>query len=339
MDKVLTITVPSYNTSKYIDKAMLTFLDERFLDDIEIIIVNDGSKDDTAERAAKYVDQYPNSIRLINKENGGHGSGINVGIREAKGKYFRIIDGDDYIDPDEMKQFVDQLKVLEADAFISHYTTVSEKTGELRLKKPTDYGLIEKKSTVPMNQVLPATQVLPYVYGSIHAITFRTAILQENRIKMLEKTFYEDTEFVLYPMAYVKTVVVSEFNVYRYLIDQGNQSVSKVNQQKRIGELEKVVCRAADYYQNLSQSIPDINRKYILRGLACQINLVYGVYASFKENLSQHGYALKEFDYRLCEASKEIHDYANRYRLVKLLRVGDFRFYPVIVRLYQKCKR
>lgn len=338
MEKILTIVVPSYNTSKYIDKAMQTFLDERFLDDIEVIVVNDGSRDDTAEKAAKYVSMHPQSIRLINKENGGHGSGINVGIREAKGKYFKVIDGDDFIDTEEMYRFIEQLKVLDADLFINYYTTVSEKTGQLTVKAPDQYTLIEQKRAVPANQVLPATEILPYVYGSIHAVTYRTSILKENRITMLEKTFYEDTEFVLYPMAYIKTAVVSEYNVYRYLIDQGNQSVSKINTQKRIGELEKVVCKAAEYYNRLPASIPAQNRQYILRGLACQVNLVYGVYVTFEQDIPLHRDHLRKFDQAVCNHSREVFEYAKKYRLVKLLRFGRFCFYPVLARLYQKCR-
>ena len=97
MGKILSITIPSYNVEKYIDKCVQSMLVDSILDDIEILIVNDGSKDSTPEIAKGYVEKYPQTVRLIDKENGGHGSTINAGIREATGKYFKVVDGDDWL--------------------------------------------------------------------------------------------------------------------------------------------------------------------------------------------------------------------------------------------------
>ena len=98
MNKVLTITVPSYNVEKFLENTLDSFLDERILEDLEVLIVDDGSKDRTAEIGKQYEERYPDTFRVISKENGGHGSTINRGIKEARGTYFKVVDGDDWVD-------------------------------------------------------------------------------------------------------------------------------------------------------------------------------------------------------------------------------------------------
>lgn len=112
MNKILTITVPSYNTEKYIDECMPFLLDDSIVDDIEILVVSDGSKDKTVEVATKWSEKYPQTIRVIEKENGGHGSTINRGILEARGKYFKVVDGDDWVKTDNLVKLVDFLKKI-----------------------------------------------------------------------------------------------------------------------------------------------------------------------------------------------------------------------------------
>ena len=115
MEKILTVTVPSYNVEKFLENTLDSFVDERVLDDIEVLIVDDGSKDKTAEIGRKYEEKYPDTFRVISKENGGHGSTINRGIGEAKGKYFKVVDGDDWVDQDGFAELIQRLKTCDAD--------------------------------------------------------------------------------------------------------------------------------------------------------------------------------------------------------------------------------
>ena len=108
-EKILTVTIPSYNVEAYLEDCLESFVNSEVMDDIEVLIVNDGSSDNTVKIAQRYVDKYENTFRLINKENGGHGSTINTGVREAKGKYFKVVDGDDWVDT---RSFIHLVKVL-----------------------------------------------------------------------------------------------------------------------------------------------------------------------------------------------------------------------------------
>lgn len=128
MNKILTITVPSYNTEKYIDECMPFLLDDSIVDDIEILVVSDGSKDKTVEVATKWSEKYPQTIRVIEKENGGHGSTINRGILEARGKYFKVVDGDDWVKTENLVKLVEFLKETDVDLINNPYFEHDEVT-------------------------------------------------------------------------------------------------------------------------------------------------------------------------------------------------------------------
>ena len=104
--KILTVSIAAYNVSKYLDEALEPFTNSVYKDELEILIVDDGSKDDTAEIAKKYEERYPNTFKLVTKENGGWGSTLNKGIEIGTGKYFKQLDGDDWFDKDNLEDYL-----------------------------------------------------------------------------------------------------------------------------------------------------------------------------------------------------------------------------------------
>ena len=94
--KLLSVAVPCYNSQDYMEKCINSILVGG--EDVEILIVDDGSTDKTAEIADKYERDYPEIVRAIHKENGGHGDAVNTGYRNATGKYFKVCDSDDWLD-------------------------------------------------------------------------------------------------------------------------------------------------------------------------------------------------------------------------------------------------
>ena len=115
MDKIISFIIPSYNVEQYLEKCLSSFLNPQAIEQMEVIIVDDGSKDRTARIAGDYVKQYPNLFRLISKENGGHGSAINAGTAAAVGRYLKVIDADDWVVTENLKELVDKLAVCTAD--------------------------------------------------------------------------------------------------------------------------------------------------------------------------------------------------------------------------------
>ena len=130
MNKILTISIAAYNIEKYVNETLDSFVIPEVMDDIEIILVNDGSKDGTGKLARSYEAEYPNTFIIVDKENGGYGSTINTSVEIASGKYFKTVDGDDWVDRQGFIKLVEYLKRAETDIVVTNYSRVNDKTGK-----------------------------------------------------------------------------------------------------------------------------------------------------------------------------------------------------------------
>lgn len=215
-DKLLTIVVPTYNISEYIEKCINSFLEvnEKYYKDFEVIVVNDGSTDNSVQVVENLIIDSNLDLRIISKENGGHGSTINVGITEAKGKYFKVIDGDDWIDISSFETLLEKLKIIDVDMVISNYI---EQHVYNNSKKTIDFV----KRIVP-NVIVEG---LPDRRIPMHALTYKTSILKNNEIRLSEKTFYVDTEYTLLPIKYVRNYVYYDLDIYQYFLGRPDQSM------------------------------------------------------------------------------------------------------------------
>ncbi|WP_442773785.1 glycosyltransferase family 2 protein [Lactococcus hircilactis] len=224
MSKILTVTIPSYNTEKYIDECLPYLIDEQIISDIEILIVSDGSKDNTVAVAQKWADKYPDSIRVIDKENGGHGSTINRGILEATGKYFKVVDGDDWVVTKNFVKLVNYLKHTEVDLINNPYLEHDEETSAETLMM---------KLNIPSNRLIKHEKIIEQIkIPPMHTITYKTSILRDNSIIIDEKMFYVDVEYICYPLPFVKTSVYLDYPVYIYRTNSGTQSMAVGNMVK-----------------------------------------------------------------------------------------------------------
>ena len=218
--KVLSIVVPSYNTSGFLDKNISTLLDERILKELEVLIVDDGSTDDTAEKAGRYEELCPDTVHVISKKNGGHGSVINVGIERAQGMYFKVVDGDDWVDTQNLCRLIRDLEGQDSDLVINPYNKVYSGSSKVKMiTLASDYG----------KGILFDTVCSRYPRLEIQSITFRTGLLRGHGIRVRERCFYEDCEYDLFPTPFIDTVTVLDYPVYQYLVGQTGQSVSAFN--------------------------------------------------------------------------------------------------------------
>lgn len=245
--KVLTFVIPAYNSENFLDKGIPTMLVPEIMDKLEIIIVNDGSTDGTAQAAQKYCAQYPDTVRLISQVNKGHGGALNTGLEAAQGKYVKVIDADDWVVTENLPAFIEALEHCESDVVLTHHHTIDVGTGEI--KKWMNY---------------PPEFARAYVFEEImadwrsfdrsltfHGITYRTDFYHEHGHQLLEHVFYEDHEYATYPCSKAKSVTPIDLFIYEYRIGDVNQSVSNANQLKRIGHTEAVICRMVEEYQKL----------------------------------------------------------------------------------------
>ena len=200
--KLLSVTIPCYNSAGYMRKAIESALEGG--DDIEILIINDGSSDNTKEIANEYGKRYPGIVKAINKENGGHGSAVNMGIAKATGLYFKVLDSDDWFDKDSLLNAINLLRkavtdIIPLDMLICNY--VYEKPS-VNKQKVISYG-----SAIPKNKFITWNDVKHFRMSQnliMHSIIYRTKLLRECNLKLPEHTFYVDNIYAYKPLPYVK---------------------------------------------------------------------------------------------------------------------------------------
>ncbi len=234
--KLLTITIPCYNSEAYMGKCIESLLPGG--DDVEIIVVDDGSKDHTKAIAENYQNKYPNIVRVISKENGGHGSAVNTGLEHAKGMYFKVVDSDDWVKESEYLKILDKLRELTGgdsilDMLISNF--VYEKVGEKRNK------VMSYRHALPQDCIFEWKDVKFFRKGQyilMHSVIYRTKLLRDCGLKLPEHTFYVDNIFVFEPLPYVKKMYYMDVNFYRYYIGREDQSV---NEKVMIGRIDQQI--------------------------------------------------------------------------------------------------
>lgn len=242
--KYISFVVPCYNSEDYMDRCIDSLLCAG--DDVEIIIINDGSIDKTREIAEDYRLKYPGIIRVINKENGGHGSGVNAGLEKATGVYFKVVDSDDWLDQNALNQLMftirnfcvkkqfNQESVI-PDLFICNYVydhLYEETRHDISYKNVLDEGKICEWKDIGYFKVSQ--------YLIMHSQIFKTSILRESGVKLPEHTFYVDNIFSYQPLPYVEHLYYMDIDLYHYFIGREDQSVnedimlSRIDQQIRV---------------------------------------------------------------------------------------------------------
>ena len=239
--KLLTIAIPSYNSENYLSKCIESLLPGG--EDVEILVVNDGSKDNTSAIGHEYEAKYPGIVKVIDKENGGHGSAVNAGVEHATGLFFKVVDSDDWVKKSAYLEILDKLKDFAGsdviiDMLISNF--VYEKEGAAKKKVMRYAHALPKDTVFTWNDV---GHFFKGQYILMHSVIYRTKLLRECGMKLPDHTFYVDNIFVYEPLPYVKNMYYMDVNFYRYYIGREDQSVNekvmigRVDQQLRVNKL------------------------------------------------------------------------------------------------------
>lgn len=238
--KLLTFAIPCYNSQDYMEHCINSILPGG--DDVEILIIDDGSKDRTAEIADDYERRYPGIVRAIHQENGGHGEAVNAGIRNATGLYFKVVDSDDWVDADAYKKILAKLKEFAGgpttlDMMLANY--VYEKEGAKHKK-------VMRQTGFPQDQVFTWSDIRHFYKGHyilMHSVIYRTKLLRECGLELPKHTFYVDNIYVYKPLPHVRTMYYMDVDFYRYFIGRDDQSVnekvmiSRIDQQIRVNKI------------------------------------------------------------------------------------------------------
>ena len=282
-DCLLTVVMPSYNIQDYISRGIESFqqVHPDYKNKFEILVVNDGSTDNTAQVAEEILSKDPLlNGRVLTKENGGHGSTINRGIQEAKGKFFKVIDGDDWIIPSDFEKFLDVLETVDVDMVLTDFTEqhVYNNT-TIRNDFVDKYEVGKKYSGIP-NVRIP-----------MHSVTYRTSILSDNKIRLSEKTFYVDIQYTLFPLEYVHSFSYWNYDIYQYYIGRPGQSMNIESMKRNVHHHLTVTKSVLDYFSKI-KSEPVLNRvvsETLVYLISLQVDLSWMVNDS--ENLVKELYS------------------------------------------------
>lgn len=328
MDKLLTISIAAYHVEKYLAETLQSFLVPEADECLEVLIINDGSGEEINAIAREYEEKYPHIFRLIDKENGGHGSTVNRGIEEAKGQYFKTVDGDDRVEREGFRELLSYLMQATEDLIITDYYRFDDKTGEGIDIIRYEFAGKETKKTYRFEEVSDM------IYVNMHAATFRTEILKTMERRLDEHCFYVDAEYMLYPIPLVETVAFLEKPVYEYRLGMTTQSMDIKNMQKNCSHHEKVLEHLLQFYEAEKDMLSDKKKIYVERGVARILASQIKIYLSYETE--------RKWRDRICQVDKEIKEkYPAVYRAtdniaVKVLRLSGYRLYALASKACRK---
>ncbi len=315
--KVLSVIIPSYNTELYIRRCLDSLLyNEEINNLLDIIIVNDGSTDETASIAEEYKKAFPTCVRVINKVNGGHGSTINEGLKVAKGKYVKVIDSDDWVNIDDFKSFVEKLQKEEADIVVTNYVQVVLPLDKV---KPFVFWTNDE------DKVLDIASSVKYVDNenfffqfSMHSISIKTAKLRTVwGDGLLEKTFYVDQQYVSKCLLCADTYALYNLDIYRYFIGRPEQSIGNSNMFIHRKEHERVLKELMSVYDKTEN---EEKKKIFKKQISLMLDTHYLIY--FLQDGDPNGSLLEliDFDNKIKEKHPEFYKKSRlrRKALVKM---------------------
>lgn len=284
--KLLTIAIPCYNSEDYMENCIKSLLPGG--DDVEILVINDGSKDMTKEIADSYQKKYPGIVKAIHQENGGHGAAVNTGIQHASGIYFKVVDSDDWVDKDAYLKILAKLKELAGgnitlDMMISNF--VYEKEGAKHKK------VMKYTSLLPEDRVFGWKDVRRFYKGKyilMHSVIYRTKLLRDCGLELPRHTFYVDNIFVYKPLPSVKNMYYMDVDFYRYYIGRDDQSVNenvmigRIDQQIKVN---KIMIDAFDLWKIPNRKLRHYMFNYL--EIITVISTVMLIRSGTKENLEK----------------------------------------------------
>jgi glycosyltransferase involved in cell wall biosynthesis len=321
MEKIISIVIPTYNMEKYLHRCLDSVLDHKWDDELEAIVVNDGSTDSSLQIALEYKEKFPEIVVVIDKDNGHYGSTINASLPIAKGKYIKILDADDWYDTKEFSYFIEKLKDTDSDLLVTNYTYnyISKKKKKRTFpssecRKNYDFSVIlshKKLSTLPM-----------------HAMSYKTELLRQIGYKQTEGLPHTDMEWLFYPLFFIQTIAFIHANVYQYFIGREGQSVDRHVRFKNLSLYSQVISNLFSYYSNFSARKMDEYRKeylwnIVLGGYRC----LYRSYLLEEQPYKFNQIEMKEFDKSVKEKGAFLYSETAHITIHRLIPIPYVRYW------------
>lgn len=248
-EKLLTLVVPTYNMERYIARCLNSVTEQHIPESLEVIVVNDGSKDGSLDIIRSFEKTRPDIITVIDKPNGHYGSCVNAGLKVATGKYFRMLDADDWVDTDALITLLDNLKTCDADLVVTLRTEHITDKIKGSYVKTFPLGTVEYGKTYDARTFDIAAHTRKHEFN-MHSMTYKTDVLRQIGLRHIEGVCYTDLQYCFLPIDRIKSLVVYDLYLYQYFIGRDDQSTSAVSLRRNFSHICKVLRCSLDYMKN-----------------------------------------------------------------------------------------
>lgn len=265
MEKLLSIVVPTYNMEKFLDRCLSSLIVKKNLDLLEVLVIIDGATDSSSAIAHHYQENYPLTFKVVDKENGNYGSCINRGLKEATGKYIKILDADDFFDTEVLENYMDFLEKQDADMILSDWCLVNSDgictyQYHYPFKSSQSYRLKDMSQSMDLR---------------MHGITYKTLCVRSINYHQTEGISYTDSEWCFMPMSAISSIAYFDKCLYMYLVGREGQTVdAKVHAKKYWMEVQ-ILERMLQQYLDNESHWSDETRQYMLASLIGRVKIVY----------------------------------------------------------------
>lgn len=320
--KVLSVSIASYNVESYLENTVLSIVSQpEILEAIEIIVVNDGSKDKTSEIAHGLEAKYPDTVVVVDKPNGGYGSTINASLEIARGKYYKLLDGDDWYESENLPDFAAFLESCESDIVVSPYYEVYEGTNEKVLNN--------RHEEIPETGCMIKDLSLDDILFAMHEIAVKTDTLRNFGKGITEKCFYTDAEYVAFCMIEAETISRFGKPVYCYRLGLEGQSVSLTGTRKHYKDLPVVAQSIFSSYEENREKLLGEKQRIIERIVSLIAYNTYRAYMLLENPVSKRR-ELMNFDKSVERSTPEAYAISGKSSMIRFLRKFGFRPYRLL---------
>lgn len=318
---LLSVIVPAYNSEAYLDRALATLVD--YGNEVEVLIVDDGSTDSTPALADDWARRHPGTVRAIHQENKGHGGAVNAGIAAATGTHLRVVDSDDWVDRPALRRVLDLLRDeraagRELDLVVTNY--VYEKQGKAHK------AVVRYRNVLPQGRTIGWEEVRPCRYDQyilMHSLTMRTQLVRASGLRLPEHTFYVDYIYSHAPLPWVRTIRYLDVDLYRYFIGRDDQSVNEKVMISRLDQLMRVNAVMVDSIP-AEDSVPANLYRYMIHYLRinCVVCTIMAEISGAREHLEMKDRMWSELEAKNPEAARAVENDL----LGRLIRVKNRTF-------------
>lgn len=323
--KLLSIIIPTYNMEALLPRCLDSLVNAHNVEHLDILVVNDGSKDHSSEIGHQYELEYPGIVQVIDKPNGNYGSTINAGLIQAQGKYIKVLDSDDWFDTSALDKMLEELKIKDADIFVTHFSQL----GPDNAKEVIKYNTMGREPYL-YNYIYHLDNVLKDKYIRfflMHAITYRTSLLREINYTQTEGISYTDTEWATIPIFHAQTICFLDLNVYQYNLDRAGQTMAPEVLMKSIPQLIKVNDRLLQYYQNHLIGLSPTRVVFMKQYFENRIRILYKLYLLDMPRKTFSKEDLQRFDDKMWSICQRLQLHPKLYPENKLLRIEYIKYW------------